>query len=104
MEIKGSFIGKSTTIQGTLAFSGDIRIDGHVKGNISGGTTGRVFVSEKGYVEGVADAERIEVRGLFVGDAIADGIFVYAPGIVRGTVKSSSVFVENGAKIFNSEG
>lgn len=104
MEIKGSFIGKSTTIQGALSFSGDIRIDGRVTGTLSGGTTGRVFVSEKGYFEGVAESERIEVRGQFIGDANADGVFVYAPGILKGQVKSSSVFVEDGAKIFNSRG
>lgn len=102
MEIKGSFIGKSTTIQGTLSFSGDIRIDGHVKGTLSGGNTGRVLISEKGCFEGTAEADRIEVRGQFVGKSNSDGFYVYAPGTVRGEVKSSSIFVEDGAKIFNS--
>lgn len=102
MEITGSFIGKSTKIHGTLVFNGDIRIDGHVTGTLSGGTTGRIFVSEKGHFEGTAEGDRIEIRGVFAGDANADGVFVYAPGTVRGRVKSSSIFVEDGAKIFNS--
>ncbi|WP_027359706.1 bactofilin family protein [Desulforegula conservatrix] len=102
MEIKGSYIGKDTKIQGTLSFSGDIRIDGHVDGALSGGTTGRILISEKGYFEGKAEAERIEIRGVFRGDAKVDGFFVYAPGVAKGCIQSSSIFVEDGAKIFNS--
>ncbi len=102
MDIKGSFIGKNTKIQGTLSFSGDIRIDGHVAGTLSGGNTGRILISEKGYFEGNAEADRIETRGVFLGDAKADGFFVYAPGIAKGHIQSVSIFVEDGAKIFNS--
>lgn len=100
--IKGSYLGRSTKITGSLVFEGDLRIDGSVSGSVSGGGTGRIFVSEKGRVAGDMRAERIEVRGEVEGKLEADGLFVYAPGMVRGEVSSTSVFVEEGAKIFNT--
>lgn len=98
MDINGSLIGKGTSIEGTLSFSGSLRIDGNVKGSIHGGS-GRLVISETGIFEGKAESERIEVRGRFEGQAKAGGIFVYAPGILSGSADGDSVFVEDGAQI-----
>lgn len=47
-------------------------------------------------------AERIEVRGEVEGKLEADGLFVYAPVRQAVVSNSTSVFVEEGAKIFNT--
>lgn len=99
MDLNGSLIGKGTSIEGTLSFSSSLRIDGNVKGNIHGGGSGRLVISETGIFEGKAESEKIEVRGRFGGQAKAGGIFVYAPGVLSGSADGDSVFVEDGARI-----
>lgn len=101
--IIGSLIGRSTSIIGTLVFNESLRIDGNISGSVSGGETGRVIVSEKGRVSGSVEVERIEVRGVVEGSIKTNGLFVYAPGIVKGKTDTVSIFVEEGATIFNTD-
>ena len=49
-----SLIGAGTTIEGNISFTGGLRIDGHVKGNVraSGSKPGTLVISELAKVEG----------------------------------------------------
>ena len=49
-----SLIGSGTTIQGDISFTGGLRIDGHVKGNVhaTGNKPGTLVISELAKVEG----------------------------------------------------
>lgn len=100
MNMGGSLIGKSSIISGRLVFSGDIYIHGHIEGTLSGSEDSRVFIAGGGSVCGNIEAGRVETRGLIEGNIQAGGLFVYAPGIVKGDVHASSVYAENGAEIF----
>jgi cytoskeletal protein CcmA (bactofilin family) len=73
-----TLVGSDTRIEGDLHFSGGLRVDGAIRGNIAeqNGTPSTLIISEHGRVEGAVTAAKIVLNGK-----------------VTGTVKSSH-FVE----------
>src|SRR6476646_11584821 len=64
-----SLTGTGTTIEGNVSFTGGLRIDGHVKGNVSatGSKPGTLVISELAKVEGEIDVAHVVVNGTVAG-------------------------------------
>ena len=64
-----SLIGTGTTIEGNVSFTGGLRIDGHVKGNVkaTGSKPGTLVISELAKVEGDIDVAHVVVNGTVAG-------------------------------------
>ena len=64
-----SLIGAGTTIEGDVAFTGGLRIDGNVKGNVraTGNKPGTLVISELAKVEGNIDVAHVVVNGTVAG-------------------------------------
>jgi cytoskeletal protein CcmA (bactofilin family) len=62
-------IGAGTVIEGHVIFSGGLRVDGQVKGNITAedGKPGTLVLSENGRVEGEIRVPHIVINGVVVG-------------------------------------
>ena len=91
-----TFIGSEASIEGTIEFSGTIRVDGKVKGKITskGGT---VIVGEKASV----DAEILVGIAIIMGEVngtinAKDRIEVYPPGRVGGNIQTPVISIEPG--------
>lgn len=69
-----TLIGVGTHIEGNIAFSGGLRIDGHVKGNISAepGQSGTLVLSEPARVDGEINVSHVVVNGTVLGPVYAN--------------------------------
>ena len=62
-------IGSGTTIEGNVIFSGGLRVDGNVRGNIitEEGNAGTLVVSEQARVEGEIRVPHVVINGIVCG-------------------------------------
>jgi len=69
-----TLIAHDVRITGDVQFSEGLRMDGHVKGNVSGapGSQALLVLSDRGSIEGNVHAYDVVVNGRIVGDLIAD--------------------------------
>ena len=68
-----SLIGLGTRVEGNITFSGGLRIDGEVKGNISSENPqeGMLVISEKACVEGAISVGHVVINGTVIGPVFA---------------------------------
>lgn len=95
-----SLIGAGTTIEGNVAFTGGLRIDGHVKGNVSavGNKPGTLVISELAKVEGEIDVAHVVVNGTIAGPLRATEYVELLPKArVTGHVSYKSIEIHVGA-------
>jgi cytoskeletal protein CcmA (bactofilin family) len=71
----GTLIDARTRINGDIEFSGGLRLDGYVNGNVSGelGNDSVLWVSEQGGIEGSVIVSDIVLNGIVKGDIDATG-------------------------------
>jgi cytoskeletal protein CcmA (bactofilin family) len=64
-----TLVGADTRIEGDLHFSGGLRVDGAIRGNVTeqNGTPSTLIISEHGSVEGAVPAAKIVLNGKVVG-------------------------------------
>ena len=64
-----TLIGAGTVLSGDIVFSGGLRIDGEVRGNVRArdGQAGTLVIGEQGRIEGDIDVARLIVNGLVTG-------------------------------------
>jgi len=64
-----TLVSSDTVITGDIIFSGGLRVDGTIRGNISeqDGTQGTIIVGENGRIEGTVSASKIVLIGSVVG-------------------------------------
>lgn len=64
-----TLIGAGTILTGDIVFSGGLRIDGEVRGNVRAldSRSGTLVIGEQGRIEGDVDAARIIVNGAVTG-------------------------------------
>ena len=92
----GSFLGKNIKFEGDLKFSGAIRIEGHVKGSISG--EGTLLIDIDGKVESDIIVSNVINYGKIHGNIIAEKkIDLRASGVVFGDIKAPVIEIEEGA-------
>ena len=95
-----SLIGGGTTIEGNITFTGGLRIDGHVKGNVSaaGGKPGTLVISELAKVEGQINVAHVVVNGTVAGPVRATEYVELLPKArFTGNVAYKSIEIHVGA-------
>jgi cytoskeletal protein CcmA (bactofilin family) len=93
-------IGAGTDIQGSVTFSGGLRIDGHVRGSIVAvdGKPSTVVLSEKARVEGEIRVSHVVVNGTVVGPIIgAEYLELQPKAVVTGDVSYRTIEIHLGA-------
>lgn len=68
-----SLIGSGTRIEGDISFSGGLRVDGEIKGNVhaDAGQSSTLVLSELAHIEGVIEVSYLVVNGTVVGPVYA---------------------------------
>ena len=97
-----SLIGAGTRIDGNVVFSGGLRVDGEVHGNISSenGQEGTLVVSEKASVEGAICVAHVVINGTVVGPvSAAESLELLPAARVTGDVEYSQIEMQQGAVI-----
>ena len=90
-----AFLGKDTSFEGKLSFSGAVRIDGHFKGKIF--TEGTLIVGESAVLESDIHVSHIIISGEIRGNITADSrIEIHTPGKVFGNMESPIVVLDEG--------
>ena len=95
-----SLIGTGTTIEGNITFTGGLRIDGNIKGNVKalGSKPGTLVVSELAKVEGEIDVAHVVINGTVAGPVRASEYVELLPKArVTGNVSYKSIEIHVGA-------
>lgn len=91
-----NLISKGTRITGDVISEGDLRIDGHLKGNIK--SKGRLVVGETGAIEGEIECGNVEIAGKVKGKILAtELITMKATAMIAGEITTSKLSVEPGS-------
>ena len=93
-------IGAGTDIHGSVTFSGGLRVDGHVRGNIIAvdGKPSTVVLSEKARVEGEIRVSHVVVNGTVVGPIVgAEYLELQPKAVVTGDVSYRTIEIHLGA-------
>ncbi|HEX9390616.1 MAG TPA: polymer-forming cytoskeletal protein [Usitatibacteraceae bacterium] len=95
-----SLIGAGTVITGDVQFTGGLRVDGHVRGNIKavGDKPGTLVLSELAKVEGEIDVGHIVINGMVAGPVRAKEYLELLPKArVTGDVCYKTIEIHVGA-------
>jgi len=98
----GTLVGAGTVIEGTLSYSGGLRIDGLVKGDVrcSNGEPAMVIISELGAVVGEVHAAHLVVSGKITGPVFASDVVELQPKAqVVGDVHYRAIEIHHGAVV-----
>ena len=97
-----SLIGTGTRVEGNVIFSGGLRVDGEVRGNITCANDhdGTLVVSEKALIEGVISVGHVVINGTVVGSISARESLELLPAArVTGDVEYHQIEMQQGAVI-----
>ena len=93
-----TLIGATARVDGNVHFTGGLRIDGIVKGNVVAEDTGTVIVSEEATVEGEIRVGHAVINGKVIGPIHgAENVELQAKANVNGDVHYKSLEVHLGA-------
>jgi len=95
-----SLIGAGTRIEGNIVFSGGLRIDGEVKGDVSSSTEqpSTVVVSEQARIEGEVRVTHMVVNGTIAGQVHASEFLELQPRCrVTGDIHYTNLEIHLGA-------
>ena len=91
-----AFLGKDTAFEGTLTFTGGLRVDGQFQGEIT--TGGTLIIGETAVIRGDIHASCVLVSGEIHGNTIADErIEIFTPARIFGDIQSPEVVMDAGA-------
>ena len=90
-----AFLAEGTRFEGKVKFSGILRIDGVVKGDILDGST--LFVGDKAVIEGNIHVTHVVLTGEIRGNIAADRVEVRPPGQVFGSIEARTALIDEGA-------
>ena len=94
-----AFVGKGVEFKGVITYSGTVRIDGHVDGEIH--TDGVLVVGQDAIVSARITAGTVISRGHITGDIVAAGrVRLLSPAVQSGSVKAPLLSIEEGV-LFN---
>lgn len=97
-----SLIGLGTRIEGNIRFSGGLRIDGEVKGNVeaTGDSTSILVLSEKATIEGEVNVAHFVADGTVSGKVtVTDTLELQSAARILGDVEYSLIEMHQGAVI-----
>ena len=95
-------IGATTRIEGNVFFSGGLRVDGAVRGNVAAlpDQPGTLVVSEQARIDGEVSASHIVVSGTIVGPVhAAESLELQAGSKVKGDVHYKNLEIQQGAVV-----
>ena len=97
-----SLIGATTRIEGNVFFSGGLRVDGAVRGNVAAlpEQPGTLVISEHARIDGEVQAAHIVVNGTINGPVDSrETLELQASSRVKGDVHYKSIEIQQGAVI-----
>lgn len=96
-----SFIDREASIDGDMMFSGGIRIDGRVKGDVLGkGERSLLIVGPNGVIEGRVRATDIVVEGQVIGPVLGmESVVIRQKGKVVGPINYGRIQMEDGSTV-----
>ena len=96
-----TLVGADTNIQGNVVFSGGLRVDGHIRGDITeNAVASTLVISEHGSVEGAINVAHVVINGKVTGPVHASHfIELQTKGRVTGDVHYKSLEMHTGALI-----
>jgi cytoskeletal protein CcmA (bactofilin family) len=95
-------IGAGTTIEGNITFSGGLRVDGHVRGNVLAAEDkpGTLVLSEQARIEGEIHVSHVVINGTVVGPVHAiEYVELQAKANVTGDVHYRTLEMQLGAVV-----
>lgn len=94
-----AFVGKGVEFKGTISYSGTVRIDGYLDGEIH--TDGVLLIGEDAVIQAKITAGTIVCKGKITGDVVAkERVKLRAPAVMNGSVKAPVLSMEDGV-LFN---
>ncbi|GBG01923.1 hypothetical protein AZSI13_12500 [Azospira sp. I13] len=97
-----SLIGVGTCLEGNVRFSGGLRIDGEIKGNVEAvkDQPSTLVVSEHARIEGVINVAHLVINGTVIGPVHASESLELQPNAkVTGDVEYNSLEMQQGAVV-----
>jgi cytoskeletal protein CcmA (bactofilin family) len=97
-----TLIGADTSIDGDINFSGGLRVDGAIRGNVTepNANPSTLILSEHGTIEGSVNASKIVINGKVIGSVNAPQfIELQAKAHITGDVHYKSIEMHTGAVI-----
>ena len=96
-EIGGiNIIAAGTTLTGDIVSTGDCRIDGALKGNIT--SNSKIYIGKTGTIEGKIKCHSIEIEGQATADiTVAELLSLKASAFLTGNICISKIAIEPGA-------
>jgi cytoskeletal protein CcmA (bactofilin family) len=89
-----SLLSADLTFEGNIIGSGDLHIDGTVRGDVK---VGRLTVGETGNVEGGIQADTVEIRGRVVGAVSGKQVKLVGTAFVDGDISHEQLSIDVGA-------
>ena len=97
-----TLISADTRVEGDIHFSGGLRVDGQIKGNVTEPVdqASTLILSEHGSIEGSVTASKIVINGKVIGNVkAAQFIELQAKASIKGDVNYKSLEMHTGAVI-----
>jgi len=98
-----SLIGAGTRVEGSLFFTGGLRIDGEVKGSVQaaeGASSSTLVLSEHARIEGAVAVAHFVINGTVVGPVVVtETLEMQAKARIIGDVEYVSIEMQQGAVI-----
>ncbi len=92
------FLDSGASFQGKMCFTGVVRVDGHLQGDVS--SEGTLVVGETGVVEATLQVGSLIVHGVVLGDVKAeDCVEIAASGQLEGSIETARLVVAEGAQL-----
>lgn len=95
-------IGAGTRIEGNITFTGGLRVDGEIKGNVCAekSAASTLMISEHARIEGKIDVSHLVVNGTVVGPVCASDSLELQPNArVTGDVEYHQLEMQQGAVV-----
>ena len=94
-----AFVGKGVEFKGTISYSGTVRIDGYLDGEIH--TDGMLLIGEEAVIQAKITAGTVVSKGKITGDVVAKECGnLRCPAVMNGSVKAPVLSMEDGV-LFN---
>jgi len=91
-----NIIASGTTFTGDIVSTGDCRVDGIFKGNIS--SNSKIFIGKSGIVEGEIKCQSIEIEGQAKANITATELLsLRASAVLTGNIRITKIAIEPGA-------
>ena len=97
-----SLVGAGTKVEGNIVFSGGLRVDGEIRGNVTaaGDQNSTLVISEHARIEGEITVSHLVVNGTVIGPLHSSGFLELQPKArVTGDVEYNTVEMHLGAVV-----